>query len=178
MKEIIGTVYICECCNKYKTAQIGLMKNHEQQCASMQRKKSKSDKQNEIYDCLDIKEINTKIAEFCKEYKIPFDTQSELFAIRKNQAGAYQCSLSLYVKGTFDINKFKLFRKIITIWHDNEERNKIAVKLNKDAEVKIANEQLTKLNQEISEKMSAVHNLVNFINTIEFEYLINEVKKG
>lgn len=183
MKEITGTIYVCEKCGIYISTSKGQMNSHENECLHNQVKNSKNKDKKLIYSSLDIKDINSKIKEFLIKYNMNFN-DSLVYAELKLSEDYYkqmivQLELHKDIKGIFDVSQFILIHKIREVWNYKcDIGDNIKEKIQNDLEIQIMNTQIQNLENHVISLQERINLLRTAKLQISFEYLLNTIKNN
>lgn len=175
MKEITGTIYICEKCNKFTSINKFQMTSHEKDCEANQLKSEKNLDKIDIYNCLDLEELNSKIINFILKYNMEFPENYEYISIHINNNSFY-FEIDKSIRGVFDYSKFLLNLKLKD-YFNNKKIEDFYKEL--DTYKDYSNLYLI-LTQLLSEKKIIEDNInanTLKLKNIELEYVLNDIIK-
>lgn len=87
------------------------MNSHENKCVANQIKSEKNLDKINIYNCLNLKELNVKIKEFILKYNMEFSENYEYIKINSSN-NSFHFEIDKSIRGIFDSSKFLLNLKL------------------------------------------------------------------
>lgn len=105
------TVYKCQYCN-FTGTYAHLVQKHEDECLKKQEKSGKNLDKQKIYDCFNIKNINSLISEFYKKYNLSINENIQFASIIIDNNSNPYFELDNSCRSIFDWTKFALAKEL------------------------------------------------------------------